>query len=112
LALLNALYQGPKLALRPIHDALLVHLGTFGDFEAAPKQKYVSYRRKKQFAMIGPASQTRVELGLNVKSLPEAPRLEPLPSGQMCNYRVRLSTVADVDAELIEWLRAAYLAAG
>lgn len=109
---LDALYVGPKAALRPIHEALLAHMNGFGNFETAPKQKYVSYRRKKQFAMIGPATNTRVEVGLNARDLPESPRLEKLPAGQMCNYRVRLGDAAEVDAELMGWMRIAYTSAG
>jgi hypothetical protein len=109
---LDALYVGPKAALRPVHEALLMHLEKFGAFETAPKQKYVSYRRKKQFAMIGPATNTRVELGLNIKELPGSPRLEKLPPGQMCNFRVKLTDAAEVDAELVGWVKAAYDAAG
>jgi predicted transport protein len=109
---LDALYVGPKAALRPIHDRLLAALRKFGDFEEAPKKTYVSYRRKKQFAMIGPATNTRVEVGLNIKSLPAHERLEALPAGQMCNYKVRLTEVAQVDAQLIGWIRAAFDAAG
>ena len=110
--LLDALYVGPKAALRPIHEALLIHLSKFGAFESAPKQKYVSYRRKKQFVMIGPATNTRVELGLNIKELPASQRLEKLPAGQMCNFRVKLTDAAQVDAELVAWAKAAYDAAG
>ncbi len=109
---LDALYVGPKAALRPIHEALLAHLSKFGVFESAPKQKYVSYRRKKQFVMIGPATNTRVELGLNIKELPASQRLEKLPAGQMCNFRVKLTDAAQVDAELVAWAKAAYDAAG
>lgn len=105
---LDALYAGPKSALRPIHEALLEHLNGFGKFESALKQKYISYRRKKQFAMIGPATNTRVEVGLNIKALPGSERLEKLAAGQMCNFRVKLTDVAQVDAELIGWIRAAY----
>jgi len=65
-----ALYTGPKAALRPIHDALMARINAFGEFETSPKKSYVSLRRKKQFAMLGPATSTRVELGLNIKSLP------------------------------------------
>jgi len=109
---LDALYVGPKATLRPIHDALLKQLAKFGAFEVAPKQKYVSYRRKKQFAMIGPATNTRVEVGLNIKDLPGSPRLEKLPAGQMCNFRVKLTDAAHVDTELAGWIKAAYDAAG
>ena len=109
---LDALHAGPRAIRHPIHEALLARLGAFGDFESAPGQKSVSYRRKKQFAMIGPATSTRVEPGLNIRSLPASPRLENLPPGQMCNYRVRLTDAAQVDAELLAWARAAYDAAG
>lgn len=109
---LDALYVGPKSVLRPIHEALLARMAAFGSFETAPKQKYVSYRRKKQFAMIGPATSTRVDLGLNIKSLPASPRLEALPAGQMCSYRMKLTNAGQVDAEVAAWLRAAFDAAG
>lgn len=105
---LDGLYTGPKAALRPIHDKLLTKIRKFGSFDEAPKKTYVSYRRKKQFAMIGPATNTRVEVGLNIKGVEATERLIQLPSGQMCNYKIRLSDVKEVDAELIAWIRAAY----
>ena len=109
---LAGLYIGPKATLRPIHDKLIVAIRKFGDFEEAPKKTYVSYRRKKQFVMIGPATNTRVEVGLNVKGLKAADRLQELPAGQMCNYKVRLADAREVDAELIAWIKLAYEAAG
>ena len=109
---LDVLYVGPKAALRPVHEALLARMAGFGAFEAAPKQKYVSYRRNRQFAMIGPATNTRVELGLNVKNLPEHARLQKMPAGRMCDFRVDLTDAAQVDADVVAWLRAAYDAAG
>lgn len=109
---LDALYVGPKSALRPIHDKLLSEMRAFGDFEEAPKKTYVSYRRKKQFAMIGPATNTRVELGLNVKGLDASDRLQELPPGQMCNYKVKLTSADEVDGALIGWIRRAFESAG
>lgn len=109
---LDGLYAGPKAALRPIHDKLLAAIQKFGDFEEAPKKTYVSYRRKKQFAMIGPATNTRVEVGLNAKNLKATERLQELPAGQMCNYKVKLTNADEVDGELIAWIKTAFEAAG
>ena len=109
---LDGLYVGPKATLRPIHDKLMKAVRKFGDFEEAPKKTYVSYRRKKQFAMIGPATKTQVEVGLNVKGLKASDRLKELPAGQMCNYKIRLGDIKEVDAELIAWIKTAYEAAG
>lgn len=109
---LDTLYTGPKADLRPIHEALMTAVRGFGvDFEVAPKKGYVSLRRKKQFAMLGPATKTQVELGLNAKGLPTG-RLVEQPAGGMCNYKVRLSEAVEVDAELLGWVRAAFDGAG
>jgi hypothetical protein len=107
-AVLDEIYSGPKAPLRPIHDAFMMALAGFGAFEEAPKKGYVSLRRKKQFAMIGPATNTRVEVGINMKGMPGTDRLLPQSPGGMCQYKVKLTTAAEVDAELIGWVRKAY----
>lgn len=109
---LDAIYTGPKAALRPLHDELLERIRAFGDFEESPKKSYVSLRRKKQFATIGPATKTQVEVGLNMKGVDATDRLQALPAGQMCNYRVRLQSADEIDAELLGWVRTAYDTAG
>jgi hypothetical protein len=109
---LDGIYTGPRSALRPIHDRLMAAIVDFGAFETVPKKGYVSLRRKKQFAMLGPATNTRFELGLNAKGLPADPRLLDQPAGSMCNYKVRLTDADQVDEELIAWARQAYDSAG
>ena len=104
----DRIYTGPKAALRPIHDAVMTAIAPFGEFEIAPKKTYVSLRRKKQFAMVGPATNTRVEVGLNMKNVPGTSRLEALPAGGMCQYRVKLQSAADVDQELMGWIKRAF----
>jgi hypothetical protein len=109
---LDEIYSGPKAALRPIHERLMADILKFGEFETLPKKGYVSLRRKKQFAMIGPATNARVEVGINAKGLNSAERLLEQPAGGMCNYKVKLADAAEVDGELIAWLKQAYEDAG
>lgn len=108
----SEIYSGAKAGLRPIHDRLMAAMVKFGAFEIAPKKGYVSLRRKKQFAMIGPATHTRVEVGLNMKGVKAAARLIAMPSGSMCNYKVKVTEAGEVDRELIAWLKKAYESAG
>ncbi|MGZ8438859.1 MAG: DUF4287 domain-containing protein [Candidatus Limnocylindrales bacterium] len=106
-ALVDAVYAGPKAAIRPLHDRVVeIARGFGGDVELAPKQAYVALRRSKQFGTVGPASGGRLEIGLNLKGVEPAGRLET--SSGMCTHRVRLATAADLDDELIAWLREAY----
>ena len=108
----DELYAGKKAHLRPIHDALWAEIVKLGEFETLPKKNYVSLRRKRQFAMVGPATTTRVEVGLNAKELPADARLLEQPKGSMCNYIVRLTEPSEVDATLCAWIAAAYASAG
>jgi hypothetical protein len=109
---LDAIYSGNKAPLRALHEALSAAIDQLGAHEKAPKKTYVSLRRKKQFAMLGPATKDALELGLNARDLPASPRLKALAPGGMCQYTVRLASTSEVDAELMGWVRSAYAAAG
>lgn len=106
------IYSGPRSPLRPIHDALIKAITGLGEFEIVPKKGYVSLRRKRQFAMIGPGTKGRVELGLNMKDIPASERLLLQPPGGMCQYKVYLVSPDEVDQELQGWLHFAYDHAG
>jgi len=108
----GAIYAGAKGELRPIHEKLMAAIAELGPFEIAPKKAYLSLRRKKQFATVGPATMTRVDVGLNMKDVPATERLLGLPPGGMCQYRVSLTEVSDVDEELMAWIEQAYQGAG
>ena len=110
--LVVAIYSGAKGDLRPIHDKLMAAIAELGPFEVAPKKAYVSLRRKKQFATVGPATRTRVDVGLNMKGVPPTERLTELPPGGMCQYSVSLTEVNEVDQELMAWIGLAYEGAG
>jgi hypothetical protein len=109
---LDAIYAGAKAPLRALHEHIVKVVDAFGPYEKAPKKSTVSLRRKKQFALLGPATKTQVEIGLNHKDLPSHPRLKVMPPGGMCPYTVRVASPDEVDADLTAWLRAAYDAAG
>jgi hypothetical protein len=53
-----------------------------------------------------------VDVGLNMKGVAPTARLEQLPSGQMCQYRVCVTAPDEVDAELVGWIRQAHDASG
>lgn len=62
--------------------------------------------------MIGPATKGRVEVGLNMKDVPATARLIEQPAGGMCQYKIYVTQVAEVDPELIAWIKHAYDNAG
>ena len=111
--LVKSQYKGKEFLL-PIYKKLLEVVQTFGpEVRVVPKKTTVSLVRKKQFALIKPATKTRIDLGLKLREKAPEGRLEDSgPFGTMCTHRVRISEVTEVDPELIAWLAAAYEEAG
>lgn len=108
--LVHTQYRG-KENLRPVYDAIVTAVTGFGDdVELAPKKTGVSLRRAKQFALITPASRSRVDLGINIRHAAPSERLVEV--GGMCTHKVAVTDAGEVDAQLIEWLRVAYEQAG
>ncbi|WP_226389697.1 DUF4287 domain-containing protein [Penaeicola halotolerans] len=105
-------YQG-KEHFKPIYEKLISEIQSFGeDFEIAPKNSYVSVRRKKQFATLNPATKTRFEIGINLKGQEPQGKLEPEKPNAMCSHKIILTDIKDIDKEVIEWMRKAYDNAG
>jgi predicted transport protein len=103
-----------KEHLKPLYDRLLAEIMKFGnDIEVAPKNAYVSLRRKKQFAMLQPATKTRFEVGINLKGREPEGKLEAVSaSNAMCSHRISLADTKEIYREVIDWLRLAYDNAG
>lgn len=106
-------YKG-KEHLKPIYDTLLSEILQFGDdIEVAPKNAYVSLRRKKQFALLQPASKTRFEIGLNMKGQEAGGVLQSIDKANaMCSHQISLASEKDITPEVIGWLKTAYQNAG
>lgn len=105
--LVAAQYSGGKAELRPIYDVILAYAKSLGDdVEVAPKKSSVSLRRAKQFALIIPATKTRIDLGLALKGEPPAGRLETYNA--MCSHRVRINSIEEFDDEVKGYVALAY----
>lgn len=101
-------YQG-KEQLKPIYDKLLSELRKFGpDVEISPKNSYVSLRRNVQFAMLTPATKVRFDIALKLKNQEPMGILEALPKPGMCTHRIKLSSIEDINSEVLGWLKSAY----
>jgi len=109
--LVAAQYTGAKAALKPLHDAIVKYAQSLGtDVELSPKKTSHSLRRKKQFALITPATKTRIDLGLALKGDAPTERLETYNA--MCSHRVRLEAVSDFDKQVKAWMKEAYTRSG
>ena len=110
--LITKQYQG-KEHFKPIYDKLISEIMTYGqDIEIAPKNSYVSLRRKKQFAILNPATKTRFEIGINHKGLEPKGKLIAEKPNSMCSHKINISGIQDIDNEVLDCIRAAYENAG
>jgi hypothetical protein len=109
--LVAAQYAGGKASLRPLYDEIVAFANSLGkDVELAPKKASVSLRRAKQFALLTPATKTRIDLGLALKGEEPTGRLETYNA--MCSHRVRLENSDDFDKEVKDWMKLAYSRSG
>jgi len=111
--LIDQQYAGVKADLRPIYDKLIATVQKFGGVEVSPKKAYVSLRHAKQFALLQPSTATRLDVGIKLKDVKPAGRLEASGSfNAMVTHRVRVESIKQVDKELINWLKQAHSQAG
>ena len=106
--LLEAQYRG-KESLRPIYNALEAEARKLGsDVEISPKKTSVAFRRSKNFAVITPATKSRIDLGLNLKDEEPTDRLLAEKPNAMCTHKISLTSPDDIDPHVLAWLKAAY----
>ena len=101
-------YQG-KEHLKPIYKKLIAEILSFGnDIEIAPKNTYVSLRRKKQFAILNPATKTRFEIGINLKGQEPTEKLEAEKPNSMCSHKIKVADVSEINTEILNWIKTSY----
>lgn len=110
--LISRQYQG-KEHFKPVYDKLMSEISRLGnDIEIAPKNAYVSLRRKKQFATLQPATKTRYEIGINLKGQEPEGKLEAEKPNSMCSHLIKIAEIGDIDKEVLDWIKSAYENAG
>ena len=111
--LITKQYQG-KEHFKPVYQKIMSEIEKFGnDIEIASKNAYVSLRRKKQFALLQPATKTRFEIGIILKGQESKGKLEAINTANaMCSHKINIADINDIDNEVIEWLKKAYENAG
>ena len=111
---LGKLFSGGRAAWREMFEDLLAQARAFGGGEVAASaaDKYVSLNRDgKKFAILQPGA-AFLDLGFKVPGAEPTARVS-LAGGwnPMVTHRVRVTGAAEIDAEVLGWLRRAYEAA-
>ena len=110
----EALYDGGKAGLRPIHDALVeLSRGLGREIRICPCRTIVPVFREHVIAQIKPSTRTRIDFGLALKGakgrLPA--RLLAtggLEKGDRITHRIPISSVEEIDGVVEKWLRVAF----
>lgn len=90
--MIAALFSGKKASWRTAYDALAAEVSKFG--------------------IVQPSSAGRLDIGIKLKGVAAFGRLEVAGSwNNMVSHRVRIADPAQIDAEVLAWLRQAYDAA-
>lgn len=105
-----AVFSGKKAAWQPTYDALLAAIKTFGDdVDIAPTETYVSVLRgRSKIAIVQPGA-AFLDLGIKRRGAEATERFQAAGNwNSMVTHRVRITDPSQIDAEVMDWLRAAY----
>lgn len=108
----DAIFSGKKAVWKDTYDVLLEAVKGFGDdVDTLPTDSYVSLVRgpkRGKVAIVQPGA-GHLDIGIKRKGVDATERFEAAGTwNSMVTHRVRITDAAQIDAEVLEWLRAAY----
>ena len=110
--LVDAMFAGPKAALRPIYEKLLnLGLSIAEDVKACPCSTIVPLYRNHVFAQIKPPTNTRIDMGFALGAMKPSGKL--IDTGGFAKkdritHRIPIASLAEIDDEVRKWLKKAY----
>ncbi len=107
---IDKFFAGAKAGWQLTWDELMATVMRFGaDVSLQPTDTYIGIvRAGKKFAVVATTA-TRMDVGLKLKGEPATDRLAASGSwNAMCTHRVQLFDGAELDDQLVDWLREAY----
>lgn len=95
--------------LRPIFDALITAARALENVAIQTRKTYVSLVTPvRTFARIVPATKTRIDLGLRIDGKKPGGRLVPSTIHETMKLQISLTSLAEVDDEVMHWLGKAH----
>jgi hypothetical protein len=95
--------------LRPIFDTLIEAAAGLGEVTIQTRKTYVSLvTPRRTFARIQPTTKNRIDLALRLEGLRPGGRLQPSKIQETTPLQVSLTSVDDIDSEVLNWLQKAY----
>lgn len=102
-------YAGPKARLRPIFDLVHEIVESFGDdVRMEGRATYTPFVRRRQFAAVAAATNTRVDVGLRYTDAPASELLVPAKAPGQATHKLSLTSVGEINGAVKALLRAAY----
>jgi predicted transport protein len=109
----DRLFKGDKAKWRQPYDGLLKKINEFGpDVSTDPTNTYISILRKGKKVAIVQVTSEHLDIGIKLKGGKPTERFEAAGAwNSMVTHRVRVSDPAQIDADVLAWLKQAYEAA-
>jgi len=106
----DAIFSGKKAVWKDTYEKLLAAVQDFGDdVDIAPTDTYVSVLRGRSKVAIVQPGAAFLDLGIKRRGADATERFEAAGTwNSMVTHRVRITDAAQIDAEVMDWLRAAY----